>query len=104
MNEKVELINRDRNASFGLEFPLNGLVHSQCEAAGDPDFLALFAGLDIDIFKEIELSFNQAVNRGFSAAQFTAALSAQRIFHTVFSLLVLGFSHLSGANQWTVII
>lgn len=91
-----------RDASLGFKLALDSLVHPQGYASGNPDFSALSANLKINIFKKVKMVFNQAIQRHFLPMQFAAALRAQTIFHSVFSLLVLGFSHLAGSNQWTV--
>lgn len=98
------LIDRHGDAPFGFEFTLDSFIHALSKPAGDPCFTALVTHLDRDIFKEIKLSFNQAVQRCGMAMQPAAALRAQSIFHYIFSLRVLGSSHLAGSNQWTVMI
>ncbi len=101
------LIYRHRNAPFRFKFALDSLIHPFSQAARDPYLSTLAASPNRHTFKEIEVSFYQAVKRGLFSLQLAAALRAQRIFpgiHGIFSLLVLGFNHLAGSNQWTVII
>ena len=98
------LVYRHRNASFRFKFALDGLIHPFSYTAGNPNLSTLFTNLDRDIFKKIKMSFYQAVKRYFFSLQPTTTLCTQRIFHGIFSLLVLGSSHLAGSNQWTVMI
>ena len=64
---RASLVDWHGNAFLRFKLPLNSLVHSFGQASGDPDFLALSAGLDRYIFKKIKMSFHQAVKRSFLA-------------------------------------
>jgi len=98
------LVDRYGDASFGFKMALNSLIHSFSQTAGNPNFSALITSKNNHVFKKVKMVFNQTVNRHFFAVDFAAADCAQRIFHNIFSLRVLGSSHLEGSNQWTVII
>lgn len=100
----LHLIHRYGDAFFRFEVALESLIHAFGKIARDPNFSALIAGLNKNILKEVKMSFNQPIQRHFSAMQLAAALGAQRIFHSFFSLRVLGSSHFAGSNQWTVMI
>jgi hypothetical protein len=100
----LRLVNWYSDSPFGFDFALNSAVHSLCLGAGNPDFTTLLADLDRDLLKKVEMLFYEAVNISFLTVELTSTNSAQRVFHGLFSLRVLGSSHLAGSNQWTVII
>ena len=100
----VGSIDRYSNAFFRLEVALESLIHAFGKITRNPNFSALIAGLNGGILKEVKMSSNQSVQGHFPLMQFSAALGAQRIFHNLFSLRVLGSSHLAGSSQWTVMI
>ena len=97
-------IDRYSNAFFRFEAALESLIHAFGKITRNPNFSALITGLNGDILKEVKMSFNQSVQGHLPLMQFSAALGAQRIFHNLFSLRVLGSSHLAGSSQWTVMI
>ena len=98
------LVNWYRNTFFRFEFTLDSLIHPFNYTAGNPNFSTLFTDLDKYIFKKIKMFFYQTVKGLFPSMQLSTTLGTQSIFHSIFSLLVLGSSHLAGSNQWTVII
>jgi len=104
MFKTLFLIYRYQDTFVRLNVTPNGFIHSFGFVSGDPYLMALFAGLNTNIFKEIEFLFYKAVNGDFSITESPSADSTQVIFHVRFSLLVFGSSHLDGSNQWTVII
>jgi hypothetical protein len=83
----IYLIDRNRDASSGLELTLNGLVHMLRGRTRNPDFAALVATMNIDIFKQVKMSIYKAVNSRFLHVQFSAANGAVRIFHALFSVV-----------------
>ncbi len=98
------LIYRHSNLLAGLKLTLDSLVHSLSFTARNPDFAALAANLNRDFFEEVEMVFYKAVNYDFLSTELASTDSTQGVFHGVFSLLVFGSNHLTGSNQWTVII
>ena len=87
-----------------FKLALDSWIHSFSNAARDPDFIALPAGLYENVFKKIKMPRDKAVNSDFLRVELSSTNSAQGIFHKIFSLRVFGSSHLLGSNQWTVII
>ena len=87
-----------------FKLALNGMVHSLSNAARDPDFIALRAGLYGNILKKIKMPRDKAVNSDFLRVELPSTNSTQGIFHYIFSLRVFGSSHLLGSSQWTVTI
>lgn len=104
MCKMLFLIYRYQDTLVRLDVAPNGFIHSFGFVSGNPYLMALFAGLNTNIFKEIEFLFHEAVNGGFSITEFPSADGTQVVFHFCFSLLVFGSSHFAGSNQWTVII
>ena len=100
----VGSIDGHSNTFFRLEMALESLIHAFGKITRDPDFSALITGLNGDVLKKVKMSFDQSVQGRLPLMQFAAALGAQRIFHSLFSLRVFGSSHFAGSSQWTVMI
>ncbi len=97
-------IDRHGHLPSWLELSLNRSIHSLSLGSRNPRFAALGADLNLDMLKQVEVAFDQAVDRCLLGVQGAATDSAQGTFHGRFSLLVFGSSHLCGSNQWTVTI
>lgn len=95
-------IDRHGHLPSWLELSLNRPVHSLGLGSRNPRFAALGADLNLDMLKQVEVAFDQAVDRCLLGVQDAATDSAQGTFHGRFSLLVFGSSHFFGSNQWAV--
>ena len=104
MTKESQLKHRHSDLFARFKFSLDGLVHSLSNAARDPDFIALRAGLYGNILKKIKMPRDKAVNSDFLRVELPSTNSTQGIFHYIFSLRVFGSSHLLGSSQWTVTI
>ncbi len=90
--EMIGSIDRYGNAFFRFEMTLESLVHAFSKIPGDPDFPALVTDLDKNAFKQIKMSFNQAVQRHLPPMQLAAALGTQRIFHNIKGFTVVNIT------------
>ena len=81
MFKTLFLIYRYQNTFVRFDVTPNGFIHSFGFVSRDPYLMALFAGLNTNIFKEIEFLFYKAVNGDFSITESSSADSTQVIFH-----------------------
>src|SRR3990167_6873451 len=101
MFKTLFLIYRYQDTFVRLDVTPNGFIHSFGFVSGDPYLMSLFAGLNTNIFKEIEFLFYKAVNGDSSITESPSADSTQVIFHVATPLrFVTMYSFFS--NFWRI--